>query len=372
MTNCSKCLAQSLPFTELEDEEFEIFTADSNQQITEEDLNRLQNMTFNPFSNSVSTDISSERDFDLYQNINDNMMQCDYYVEDKFKQEISKRFSDKPHFSLFHLNARSVINKIDDLQQYLTDIAHKFSVIGISETWLDTETESLVHLPDYTFVNTNRKLKNGGGAGMFISSSINYSVRNDLNLLKEDVFESIFVEARLNTNDNIIIGTIYKPPNNNYDDFETQLKTILYKIDKEKKTCILMGDFNIDLLKYEQNNNANKFIHQMYSSHFYPVINKPTRITTTAATIIDNIFINNVNVNSINGILINDLSDHLPVFQLIPLKTTETKIDKLYKKRLITKRNIEKLRDEMRNTNWENLQSINDADDAYKCFREFI
>ena len=65
-----------------------------------------------------------------------------------------------------------------------------------------------------------------------------------------------------------------------------------------------------------------------------------------------------------------DLSDHLPVFQVIPLKTTETKLDKLYKKRLITKRNIEKLRDEMRNTNWENLQSINDADDAYKCFRD--
>lgn len=36
-----------------------------------------------------------------------------------------------------------------------------------------------------------------------------------------------------------------------------------------------MGDFNFDLLKYEHNNNTNKFIHQMYCSHFYPVINKP-------------------------------------------------------------------------------------------------
>ena len=86
--------------------------------------------------------------------------------------------------------------------------------------------------------------------------------------------------------DSIIKGTIYTPPNNNYDDFETQLKTVLYKIDKEKKTCILIGDFNIDLLKHGQNNNTNKFIHKMFSSHFYPVINKPTRITPKTATII--------------------------------------------------------------------------------------
>ena len=35
-----------------------------------------------------------------------------------------------------------------------------------------------------------------------------------------------------------------------------------------------MGDFNFDLLKYEHNN-TNRFIHQMYRSHFYPIINKP-------------------------------------------------------------------------------------------------
>lgn len=157
-----------------------------------------------------------------------------------------------------------------------------------------------------------------------------------------------------------------------HDDFETQLKTILHKIDKEKKTCVLIGDFNIDLLKHGQNNDTNKFIHQMFSSHFYPVINKPTRITPKTATIIDNIFINNVDRNSINGILMNDLSDHLPVFQVIPLMTTEAKQNKLYNRRLITKRNIEKLREEMLHTNWDNLKNTNDVDDAYKCFQDIV
>ena len=181
---------------------------------------------------------------------------------------------------------------------------------------------------------------------MFISSSINYSVRTDLNVFKEDILESIFIEASKEGKDKIIIGTIYKPPSNNYDDFETLLNSILQQIDKEKKTCILMGDFNIDLLKYEHNNDTNRFIHQMYSSHFYPVINKPTRITASTATIIDNIFINDI--NCINGILINDLSDHLPVFQVLPSKCKKP-MSKNYIKREITKENLDKLRDEVQN-----------------------
>ena len=118
--------------------------------------------------------------------------------------------------------------------------------------------------------------------------------------------ESIFIEASKEGKDEIIIGTIYKPPNNNSDDFEKLLNSILQHIDKGKKTCILMGDFNIDLLKFEHNNNTNRFI------------NKPTRITASTATIIDNIFINDIDINCINGILINDVSDHLPAFQVLP------------------------------------------------------
>ena len=42
---------------------------------------------------------------------------------------------------------------------------------------------------------------------------------------------------------------------------------------------MLMGDFNIDLIKYESSDHVNRFLYQMHSSHFYPLINRPTRIT---------------------------------------------------------------------------------------------
>ncbi len=47
----------------------------------------------------------------------------------------------------------------------------------------------------------------------------------------------------------------------------------------------------------------------------YPVISKPSRITSHSATLIDNIFTNNIDDNSIfSGLLMNDITDHLPVF----------------------------------------------------------
>ena len=54
----------------------------------------------------------------------------------------------------------------------------------------------------------------------------------------------------------------------------------------------------------------------MFSSLFYLTISKPTRITKSTATLIDNIFSNTLGDKCKTGQLVTDLSDHLPVFQL--------------------------------------------------------
>lgn len=54
----------------------------------------------------------------------------------------------------------------------------------------------------------------------------------------------------------------------------------------------------------------------MFSSSFYPLISKPTRITKTSATLIDNIFVNDITQNFKCGLLFTDISDHLPEFQI--------------------------------------------------------
>ena len=84
---------------------------------------------------------------------------------------------------------------------------------------------------------------------------------------------------------------------------------------KDKPTY-LCGDFNINLLNYQNHFPTNHFIDMLNSLSFYPLITHPTRITASSATLIDNIFTNVLHKQITNGILISDLSDHLPVFSL--------------------------------------------------------
>ena len=55
-----------------------------------------------------------------------------------------------------------------------------------------------------------------------------------------------------------------------------------------------MGDFNIDLFKSESCDYTNRFIEQLFTSSFFPLITKATRITDRSETLIDNIFTNNL------------------------------------------------------------------------------
>ena len=47
----------------------------------------------------------------------------------------------------------------------------------------------------------------------------------------------------------IIIGVIYKPLESNTDIFVAHFSDLMGIISKERKQCILMGDFNLDLIK---------------------------------------------------------------------------------------------------------------------------
>ena len=75
-----------------------------------------------------------------------------------------------------------------------------------------------------------------------------------------------------------------------------------------------MGDFNIDLLKYDSENTSSDF-YDLFSSYGYrPLIMQPTRVTSHSATLIDNIFINDLEMWSVGGNITASISDHFPQF----------------------------------------------------------
>ena len=146
----------------------------------------------------------------------------------------------------------------------------------------------------YDFTSAHRENKKGGGVGIYIAERLKYKLRKDLNINIYETIESTFTEVATENGENIIVVVIYRPPNNKIETFENAMNQILSKLDKENKICYLMGDFNIDLLKSESCDFANNFTEQLFTSSFYPLITKPTRITSHTATLIDNMFTNNI------------------------------------------------------------------------------
>ena len=143
-------------------------------------------------------------------------------------------------------------------------------------------------------------------------------------------------------------------------------------ISKERKHCILMGDFNIDLIKVDMQNQTKDFVHSLYTNAFYPTISKPTRVTEHSATLLDNIITNITGYCMKSGVLYNDISDHFPVFNLLQIDSKITKTYEYIFKRTNSAKNIEKLNIELKNAKWDDVFIDENPDSAYDTFLSIL
>ena len=111
----------------------------------------------------------------------------------------------------------------------------------------------------------------------------------------------------------LLIISIYRPPNANASLFIDKLSELMSIISGNGYDEIfLCGDFNLDNLNLDNNENTLNLLNSLTSQSLIPIITKPSRITNQTATLMDNIFTNQPN-GFVSGILI---SDHLPLFIL--------------------------------------------------------
>ena len=87
------------------------------------------------------------------------------------------------------------------------------------------------------------------------------------------------------------------------------LNKLLENISKEQKSVFLRGDFNVNLLNYNDHNHTNEFLDCLASNRFIPLILQPTRITSHS---------NVIDLSIISGNFTGTISDHLPQFSIIP------------------------------------------------------
>ena len=309
-------------------------------------------------------------DFDLDPNIaQGESISSSYLSQSKFISNINSGC--KNDLLLLHYNVRSLNKNFDQLVFFLDQLKTESSVIGISETWLK-DTPSFFSIDGFSFVTNSRTEKRGGGVGLYISSGLSYAVKEEFNVISNSI-ESIFVEIEFAEKKNVIIGEVYKPPNSNPKDFIDTFQMMLSSPSLNNKTCIVMGDFNLNLLQCDANPNCLDFLNLMLSKSFVPAITKPTRITDTTASLIDNIFVSGTPIAE-SGIIVNDISDHFPVFTMLPNITRDhyKEKDRFIGKRDFSETNVNRLREALESTDWSDIYNSGDVNYSFDKFMEVL
>ena len=220
-------------------------------------------------------------------------------------------------------------------------------------------------------VHKNRSNKRGGGVMIYILQSLKFKMITELSECIENVYDCVSIEIDTTKGKNIIVTCLYRPPGTNIDIFNDHLENLLSLV-KQNKIHFLVGDFNINLANHENHNATSNFVDLLFSFGLYPLINKPTRIYFDTATLIDNIF-TNICTENINGILINDISDHLPIFTLVQNDShLKRRNGEVKYKRIVNEENLAKLNSDLSNYNWGYVLQSDNANDAYNAFTNTV
>ena len=254
----------------------------------------------------------------------------------------------------------------------LSHLEQRLTAIATTETWLNSNNHDTVCIPGYNFVSKSRPVKRGGGVGLFINEMYTFIIRDDLCRMY-DFIECIFVEIPQENKRNLLLGCVYRPPNSDVVAFNAELLDILNIITSQKQMNVcIAGDCNLDLLKSNDVDATSEFINNLTSHFFTPVITSPTRITTTSATVIDNIFINCNNIAYDSAGIYCDISDHLPIGAHIELKLDVKKNSQYIYKRFFTQNNLDAFTVALRDTSWEDVLQLSQASDPDAAYTKFL
>ena len=276
-------------------------------------------------NNQIFDDIDAELNHfnALYPNTFDDSS-CQYYSNDNFNLNFQNIVP--TDFKIIHINIRSIAAHGEELGGYLKTLNARFDVICISETWANNSSLSFNHyFPSYKCFNSNRSSSSFSGGGVAVLVSEEYEVDLMENLtINCDAFESVFVKINFSRNNITKIGCIYRPPNNNHEDFLIKFNETASNLQTNSSNCIISGDFNYCLLKAANGNLSDCDFYETANSYsLLPLIKKPTRIASRiingniseSISLIDNILTNCIS-NTQTGIYSIEIADHMPIFAI--------------------------------------------------------
>ena len=326
----------------------------------------LESLEANNFSKNI---------IKLVNGFSKNNYTCGYYQEESINNLSQKHLPDC--LKIFHLNIVSFSKNGSKLSSYLKCLKFKFDIICLTEI-----RKTHIGIIDKEFnefhIYTDIPQLNSGGVAILLrknkfeqitelDSNDNFNLKNNCTCNNCQV-ENKWLSFKVN-NQEIVLGGIYRHPKGNVEHFNKALNNTLNHIN-ENSIAIILGDTNINLM-LENKETIDTYLNNFYVKNYIPCITLPSRISNHSATIIDHIFIKNpaklIQNKCSSGNLITDLSDHLPNFTFLDLKTP-TSNDRPYV-RLFTENNIKAFTENLHaESALINDNDLTDSNYAYDTF----
>lgn len=270
--------------------------------------------------------------------------------------------------SFYHLNAQSLRNKEDHINEFIVSLGFEFDILAFTETWFNTVYD-VIQIDGYNAEYLNRCSKKGGGVALYIKNAVRYEVMAEHCAMSGD-YELLFIRCK-----NFITGVVYRPPSGSLVEFFRQFEILLDSLSSIDIPVVILGDFNIDLLK-SGDTSVNEFVDLLSMYGFSNNITLPTRINASSKTLID-LCLTNQDKSAVKaGVLVSAVSDHLPLFCFIPkyslphvLAENSTKTT-----RMITKHAVDNFREHIASVNWNEILNGKNCDPNlfYNAFLEKI
>ena len=264
--------------------------------------------TFNPFRETTSDTLNlNDSDFEAIRT------GCSFHEA----KDLSLTQDNSSTLNILHTNIRSIVNKVDRFELFLKMTGINWQIISVSETWLTKGIEHLYDINGYKGFFTSRSIKSAGGSAIYVRENLHADRLEHPPFTTADV---TCIQLKLEKGRDIVISQIYRAPNVSDVQFIEELEILLIWLYEKNTTAFVTGDFNYDLFNVTSDNYVNAFFTLMCSFGFLPVISKTTRCSNTTSTLLDNIFCNKMSKINSSGIILDDLSDHFPVFTTMSLE----------------------------------------------------
>ena len=147
------------------------------------------------------------------------------------------------------INRKSYWKLTHLMEEMLEEQKKRVAIIALSETWLKPHiSNAQINIPNYQIVRADRELRYCGGALLYI--------HEDFTILEQRTFSNSVCELAvcLLKPANLLVSSLYRPPNATNAEFSEMLNHLQKFIDKvtpsHQLEILIMGDFNLPCMNW--------------------------------------------------------------------------------------------------------------------------